>query len=487
MRESMVEILAYYADKQPEKLLAADDAGNEYSYAWAWESVKRAAQYLTCKLHIRTGDRVMVECNQDVLYLIVDLACELTGAVFVPVEQDASYDRKKIIWEETESKIWISKKERLDFADTVFYEEILANETAIERIDFPKADAVAEILYTTGTTGKSKGIVITNRANVAVAENIKYGVEMKHTNVELIPIPISHSHGIRCCYANLLNGGSLVLCDGLLLVKRVFELINKYKVTAMDISPSAAMLLIKISKGTFWEYGRRMDYIQIGTAALPEKLKEQLVSELPGVRLYNFYGSTESGRSCVLDFATVRNKSNCIGKPTKNAEIVFTDEEHNIIKADRENPGFLASKGDMNMSCYWKNRELTNKVMKDNYVFTNDAGYMDEEGYIYILGRKDDVINYNGIKIAPEEIEDIAVRYKGVKDAACVPQQDAVAGQIPKLFISLEMSDAFDKKAYIEFLAEHLDGNKIPKRIEIIADIPRTFNGKVKRKELMNL
>lgn len=483
--DSMVKILAAHAESQPERLFIADHRGNECTYLEAWCMVKRAACHLRMCEDIRVGDRVMAECGQDVWFLLLDFACELIGAVFVPVDMSASVDRIKSIYDESDAKLIVSQALKGSFAKNVLFEQVFAETTMLDDHTFPKGNSIAEILYTTGTTGKSKGIVITNEANIAVAENIKYGVEMKPHNIEFIPIPISHSHGLRCCYANLLNGGTIVLMDGLMNMKKVFQMLDDYSVTSVDISPSAAQLLIKISKGAFWEYGSRMDYIQIGTAVLPDKLKNQLLKELPGVRLYNFYGSTESGRSCVLDFSKETNRDNCIGKPTINAEIIFTNDERQQVEATKESPGLLASRGRMNMRCYWKNPGLTREIVRDNFVFTNDLGYTDDEGYVYVIGRKDDVINYNGIKIAPEEIEQVAIGYPGIKDAACVSWPDDMAGQVPRLFVSVDEYFGFDYKSYLDFLQDHLDGNKLPKRVDVIENIPRTSNGKIIRGELI--
>lgn len=486
--ESMVEILYNYTKTQPDLLFMADDSGSEYTYKETWDKIASVAGFLLHHEKVPFGSKIMVECNQDTAFLIVDFACELIGAVFVPIEKHSSYDRKKIIFEETEAVLWVSKTGReLDFVKSISFETLLAVKDGLEKIVFPQSSNIAEILYTTGTTGTSKGIVISNGANVAVAENIKYGVRMKDHNREFIPIPISHSHGIRCCYANLLNGGSIVLTDGLMRTKKVFEMLHKYGITSMDITPSAVSLLIKISKGAFWEYGKRMDYIQIGTASLSEDIKALLAQNLPEVRLYNFYGSTESGRSCVLEFSAIKGKVNCIGKPTINSSIVFTDEKRNIIETSKEHPGLLASCGKMNMSCYWKNDILTKEVMHEGYVYTNDLGYLDEEGYVYVLGRNDDIINCSGIKISPNEIEEIAVKYEGIKDAACVPLEDEVFGQVPKLFISVKNENMFDMRQYIAFLAGHIDRNKVPKQIEIIKEIPRTYNGKIQRVKLTGL
>ncbi len=121
-----------------------------------------------------------------------------------------------------------------------------------------------------------------------------------------------------------------------------------------------------------------------------------------------------------------------------------------------------------------------------DYIYTKDLGYIDEDGYIYMLGRKDDVINYGGVKISPEEIESMVIRSDMIADCACIPVDDPLTGQAPKLFIVLNSDEEYDAKSFKVFLSEVLDANKQPKYIEIIDKIPRTFNGKIKRKDLMN-
>lgn len=308
---------------------------------------------------------------------------------------------------------------------------------------------------------------------------------MKPNNVELIPLPLCHSHGLRCCYANLLNGSTIVLSDGISHIKSIFEMINLYKVTAIDLSPSAILILLKLSKGRFFEVNVQMDYIQIGTAILQEDTKKVLISGFPNTRLYNFYGSTESGRTCVLDFSKERDRHGCIGKPTINAKFIVTDENRKRISSSKEKVGLLASAGPMNMKGYWKKPELTKQVMQNEFFYTNDIGYIDEEGFIYILGRKDDIINCGGIKIAPDEIEESVKKYKEIIDCACVPKEDKVTGQTPKVFVVVYNKEKFQKKELIKFLEKYIDNNKIPKDIEVIDEIPRTYNGKIQRVKLM--
>ncbi len=485
MHESIVEIVASHADKKPEGLCVADKKG-AYTYGDVWRLAKAAA----CRMKgmgIQKGDCVMVECTQDAEFLICDFACELCGAVFVPVEHRASADRVEEIWKDTDARLFLCHTAyelpvKMTAGETLLQEEGAQGEQ--EGWVFPAKEDTAEILYTTGTTGASKGIEVTNSNNIALAENVKYGTEMKEGNVEWIPLPLSHSHGLRCCYANMLNGSAVVLTEGVSWVKQIFALLEKYHVTSMDISPSAVTVLHQLAKGKLAEISRQMDYIQVGTEALQEHVKEILISLFPNTRLYNFYGSTESGRTCVLDFNKERGRAGCIGKPTKNATFLVTDEGRRPIESSKEHMGLLATAGAMNMKGYWKQPELTQKVMQGGYVYTNDLGYIDEDGYVYMQGRKDDIINYKGIKIAPEEIEESARKYKEVLDCACVAKEDKLSGQVPKLFVVVRDKEAFQKKDMFDFLKKCINANKMPKEIEVIDEIPRTYNGKVQRRKL---
>jgi acyl-coenzyme A synthetase/AMP-(fatty) acid ligase len=482
---TLIEFLKQFAESQPQKLLAADINGY-MTYEQAWKRAINVASRLRNIYGINRGDRILVQCKQNIDYLSVYLGCVLQGAVFVPVEDGVTGERIRKIADETECSLYV---DIIGMKPATTAKELIQPSEKPYDILLPSPNDISEILYTTGTTGVSKGIVLTNRANVALAENVKYGVQMKTHNVELIPLVMSHSHGLRTFYANLLNGSSVVIANGAMNVKEIFKMIDDYGVTSVDFSPSVTQILIKLSKGLFWEKAKKLDYIEIGTAPLNETLKEQLVQKLAGggVRLYNFYGSTESGRVCVLDFSKAVEKKQCIGKPSKNALIIFTDDDRKPIKTTSDKPGLLASCGPMNMTCYWKNEKLTNEVLISDFVCTNDMGYYDPEGYIYIIGRKDDVINFNGIKIAPSEIEEIVIRYSGIAEAACVGEEDSLSGQIPKLFIVPDNKISFDVLDFKSFLADHLDHHKMTKMIEIINALPRTYNGKIDRKKLRRL
>lgn len=509
---SIVENLARNAVKTPDKLCMADER-KSITYKEAWDGICGLAMELSNR-GIAKGSCVVIECNQSVDYLITVLAVQLLGAISVPLEKNAATGRIVEIASETKAALHIGAREIPeleneldiphmdiktvpDFALGQIIDNVYRGSIEdLELIAFPEAEDVAEILFSTGTTGKSKGIVLTHANDVALAENVCCGVKMKPDNVELVPMPTSHSHGLRRTYANLANGSSVVFADNIMLLKNVFKLMDKYHVTAMDLSPSILNIFFKLSKDRLGDYADVLDYIQLGSAPLSEEDKAHLSRILPQTRLYNFYGSTEAGCSCLMDFnddpsgvgdssGNTQRAPGCIGRPAVNAEFIVVDENRNPIESSRDNLGFLASHGAINMKEYFKAPELTAKATDGEYIYTKDLGYIDEDGYVYMLGRKDDVINFGGVKISPEEIESQVIKHDSVRDCACIPMDDAVTGQAPKLFIALEADAEYDAKAFKSFLTDVLDANKQPKVVEVIDQIPRTFNGKIKRNELM--
>lgn len=483
--QSIVEAIAIHAQKNPNKLCAADGR-YELSYRAFWEHIYGYANHLT-ELGVTKGDYVVVRNAQNVVQLVTGLAVTLAGGIFVPIEKNIADQRILEIIDTVQAKYYIAAKvtdvpcsfERI--TEVMKYRDEKAD---YDSLPFPDKDTIAEILFTTGTTGKSKGIELKHRNVVAVAENVIDGVEMKQENVEMIPVPLSHSHGLRRFYANMLNGSSVVILANVVMAQVLFECMDKYKVTSMDLVPAALSSIFSISEDRIGDYADRLDYVQLGSAPIPDVDKERLRRLLPHTRLYNFYGTTESGCSCIIDFNKYPEKKNCIGKPTCNSHFIFIGESGEVINATKEQPGLLACAGEMNMVGYYKDEEVTKSIMKNGYIQTEDLSYMDEDGMICLLGRQGDVIVSGGNKIAPSEIEDVAGTFEGVLECACVPVDSEILGKVPKLYVVMKNGSIFDQDAIYRFLKEKLETYKVPKIIVEIDKLPRSFNGKILRREL---
>ena len=172
--------------------------------------------------------------------------------------------------------------------------------------------------------------------------------------------------------------------------------------------------------------------------------------------------------------------ANCIGKPMPNAEILIVDDDKRLISSSKDHLGLIACKGDVNMLEYVNSPELTRDVLRGGIVYNNDIGYIDEEGFVYIIGRKGDVINVGGLKVAPTEVEEAALAFDGIDECICVALPDRISGFVPKLLYVAAQD--LDLPALSRFLSARLEGYKVPKAFERVPEIRKTYNGKLDRK-----
>lgn len=513
---SIVEALKINAEKTPDKLCVGDKK-NQVTYKEFWNMVKKAAVYLQEK-GVQKGDMVVIRGAQKVEFLLGVFGVQLAGGAVCPLEKAIKDDRIMEIMNFVDSNIYLAEKpvknttvnnislkemfkvvqnneavtpnENTDNSENVVLNESSDSIEAVNSKEFslPASDDLSEILFTTGTTGKSKGIEVTFGCNVAIAQNVIDSVGMEKDEIELITTPINHSLAIRRSYGAIYNGSSIVLTDGIKFVEDFFKLLDRYKITAITFVPAILEQVLKFAKDRFATYDNQFHYIQLGSAPLSETNKEILTKMFPTTRLYNTYGATESGCTVILEFSKYGHKKKCIGRTTVNTEILFVDDKRNIVEASLEKPGILAFKGKMNMLSYYKEPEITKEVMDENgVVYTNDLGYLGEDGLVYLLGRQGDVINMGGIKIAPTEIEEVAMKHEMIKDCACIPIKDEITGEAPKLFVTLNEGYQLDQKELSKYLLSKLESLKVPKTFEVIDEIPRTFNGKIIRKQLKAL
>lgn len=490
---SIIEALKLNAQKTPDKLCVGDKK-NHATYGEFWTMVERAATWLREK-GVKKGDMVVIRGAQKVEFVLGVFAVQLVGGAVCPLEKAIKDDRIMEIMDFVDSNIYLADKPvKNEQVNNISLKELFKavrdEENPIRPLafEFPKEDDLSEILFTTGTTGKSKGIEVTCGCNIAIAQNVMDSVQIGKDEVELITTPINHSLAIRRTYGAIYNGSSLVLTDGIKFVEDFFKILDTYKITAITFVPAILEQVLKFAKDRFALYKNQLNYIQLGSAPLSENNKKILTQMFPDTRLYNTYGATESGCTVILEFSKYGDKQKCIGRTTVNTEILFVDENRNPVAASLENPGILAFRGKMNMKGYYKEPEITAEVMDEQgVVYTNDLGYLGDDGLVYLLGRQGEVINMGGIKIAPTEIEEVVMKHEMIKDCACIPIPDDITGEAPKLFVALNEGFEFNQKELSKYMLSKLESLKVPKVFEIIDEIPRTFNGKIIRKELKAL
>lgn len=486
---SIIEFIRSHAEKVPNKLCISD-AETDISYKQFFELCIKYANFFK-DYGVCTGDYVVVECLQRKEFLAIEFGLQFIGAIFVPVERKCPLAKMVSVADFCNAKAIVIANgtwRQDNNYEIITYDKIrqqtISSREKIFNDTMPDTNSVSEILFSTGTTGREKGIVLTHANDVACAENIIHGTGMKTDNVEIIPSPLNHSHGLRSFYANMISGASVVFIDELFLLNHFFDSIEKYNVNSMDLVPSALELILHLSGDKLGQYKHQIRFIEFGSAPLTSDNREKIKKLMPDVPLFNFYGSTESGRVTVCNFNIPDHKAGNIGKPTKNAEIFVVDENHNPIKSSSDHPGLLACRGPMNMIGYLNDPEETEKAMKDGIVYTEDEAYIDPSGDIILLGRQGEVINIGGRKLAPEEIENVALRIPEILDCACIAKKDEISGHVPMLLVVLKPGSSLDSKAIIKHIGKYLEDYKVPKTIKEIKHIPRTFNGKIIRKNL---
>lgn len=485
MAQTIIEAIIEHSIANPNRICLADGKCS-ISYYELVSSIKKIGSYLYSK-NIKYGDKVILQSSSTCQYMQILLALQFIKAIVVPVDASLSDDSlNSLIKSVSPSMVILNSCKKLD-ADLCFstVKETCSSAfgcSKLENYSLPKKDDVCEILFTTGTTGTHKGIVLTFDNNVALSENVIHSTGMKDDNVELIFAPLNHSHGLRRLYANLYNGTTVVLHSNIAFVSDVFYKIEKYNVNSFDFVPSALSIILKFGLEKFATYANRIRFIQFGGASVKKNEIDLLKKYFPDTKIINMYGSTESGVSIAYEYNNKgEDKANCIGKPTFNSHIQIVDDKHQPIQSTKNNPGFIATSSRANMKGYYSkdSDSASFDEYDNNMVYSNDLAYIDEDGDIILLGRKGVVINAGGYKIIPQELERIALEYEQIDDCACIGIDDQTLGQVPVLFITLKNSDIFDMREFHASLKNNLEYYKMPKYIKVIDSIPRSPKGSI--------
>lgn len=435
---------------------------------------------------VKQGDHVVVQASHEVTCPACWYAIHLIGGVMVPVEKNAPESRILKIAAATDSRFVIAKKA---FGSTPVswstYDDVYAIQheykfTADTAISYPDINLPCEIVFTTGTTGKSKGVVLTHRQKSFYTSVSASSFGVKKGNRYLVTTPLSHGGGIRAIHNAMSSGCCSVLLDGMADLSKFFMTIEKHHVTSLFLPPAAIRILLYKTGDTFSKFKNQIDYVSTGSAALFESDADGLKKLLPYSRLYNVYAASEFPGGSMYNYAN-DFRANCIGKPMRGVDISLLTEDGRLTK-EAGVEGQICIKSEMVMKGYYNEPELTQQVMKNGWFVSSDIGRFDANGYLYYMGRKDDVINLGGHKIAPTDVENIALQSGLVHESICIEDSDEYGVPFIKLLVVVADKSKFDPKALNAFLSDKLEKYKIPRTIEAVDALIKTFNGKIDRK-----
>ncbi len=392
---------------------------------------------LAATLHTE-GRGMVFRASQSIDFLTTYFAVHMAGGVAVPLEQ------------------------------SVPQETFEAVEREVQEAALPQG--TADVLFTTGTTGRQKGVVISHSTIVANAENLIAAQDYSPDITFIICGPLNHIGSLSKVYPTLLVGGTLHILEGMKDMNAFFRAIEGtvWKAATFMV-PASIRMMLAFSAERMRGLADKVDFIETGAAPMAEADMRRLCEVLPHSRLFNTYASTETGIIATYDYQTYGCLAGCVGAPMRHSSVSIAEDGHIVCRGKTLMTGYLADEA------------LTRSVLRDDALHTADLGNLDGEGRLHLTGRKGDIINVGGFKVAPAEVEDAALQTAFVRDCICVEAQHPVLGNVLKLLVVTPSDSPLDKRALALALKEKLEAYKVPMLYEQVDTIKRTYNGKLNR------
>ena len=471
-----------HAAETPQAVALISAAKERVTYAALYEKIVQAAAFLQSH-GLRKGDRIALSARTELDFIYVYFAAHLLDVVDVVV--DANANPKKLAY------ILDLTKPRLAFG----FETEVCVSLKYDQIDYGRplqavdeqsmsAGDTADIVFTTGTTGLPKGVMLSHFNIFSSADNINGFIGNTEHEVEVLGLPLCHSFGLGRLRCTLIKGATMVLVGSFANLKLFFNAMDEFHATGFGMVPAVWAYIRKFSGTRISKFAGQLKYIEIGSAAMPTDSKKELCELFPNTRICMHYGLTEASRSAFMEFHENMDRLNTIGKPVSSKVDIRIFDENGRILPDGEQ-GEICVKGNMVTKSYYRPEENANAFFGD-YFRTGDVGYRDTDGNFYLAGRRKELINVGGKKVSPQEVED-AVCSLGVEDCICVGMEDpnGILGEVPKVYIVKNGTDMpFDEIR--RKLVPLLEDYKIPAAFDWIDEIPKTSSGKKQRLSLRN-
>ncbi|MBU0621595.1 MAG: acyl--CoA ligase [Gammaproteobacteria bacterium] len=343
---------------------------------------------------------------------------------------------------------------------------------------------LAAIVYTSGSTGDPKGVMLTHRNMLTACTSISSYLELQEDEVILGVLPLAFDYGLYQMIMAFRTGARLVLERSFTFPAQILNLMVAEGVTGFPGVPTIFSILAELKSLKDYDLSK-IRYVTNTAAALPVKHILMLKDIFPGARIYSMYGLTECKRCTYLPPKDIERKPSSVGIAIPNTEMWIVDEEGNKLGPDTV--GQLVIRGATVMKGYWEKPESTAKKLKpgplpgEQVLYTGDYCKMDEEGYLYFVGRMDDIIKSRGEKVAPKEVENMLMNIPGVKEAAVIGVPDDILGQAVKAFIVFEEGVTMPEKQLQKECQGRLENFMVPKYIVSVPSLPKTDTGKIKK------
>ena len=335
------------------------------------------------------------------------------------------------------------------------------------------------MLHTSGTTSNPKRVMLTHHNLLSNIESNVQSLQLTAQDVTLITLPMHFGY---CNTAQFLThvylGATIVILEGIFYPKSFFDTVQRESVTNFTCVPTALLLLLQYRFSSRYDVSS-LRYICFGGSSIPAGQLEQLIHMFPTVGFVQTYGQTEaSPRITALLPKDCLRKLGSVGKPIPHVCVTILLEDG--TQAPPYQIGEIVVQGPNVMKGYYKRDDITGQTIVNGWLHTGDLGYVDSEGYYFLTGRKKNMIISGGINIYPEEIEEILLQHPDIEEAYVFSEADAVLNEVPAAKIKVSKY-GIDINALRDYCSQRLASYKIPTKFDIVAELPKTYNGKLKR------
>ncbi|MFC1942156.1 class I adenylate-forming enzyme family protein [Chloroflexota bacterium] len=488
-----------------------------YTFSQLNERVNRLANGLI-KLGVKKGDRVaflQVNCNQ---CIETYFAVAKVGAIYMPLNFRAKGNEITYMMNTAEANTLITGERYVSLIESIrsecktlknlisiespqagmlYFEEIISSSSADEPETEIGDDDTTILMYTAGTTGFPKGVMLPhNSFSIYVMDNVT-PADPESTEGNILTVPLYHVAGIQAMMAAIYGGRTLVM-ERQFDAKEWMELVEREKANRAMMVPT--MLKQLLDHPDFGKHDlSSIKVITYGAAPMPLPVIKKALEVFPGVSFINAFGQTETASTITslspedhVLTGTEEEKEKklqrlaSIGKPMADIEMKVVDEEGNTLSVGEV--GEICAKGPRVMSGYWKDDEKTSKTIdKDGWVHTGDVGYVDEEGYYFLSGRSSDMIIRAGENISPEELENVIRDYPKVEDVAIIGVPDDTWGEEPRAVVILKKGETATEAEIMEHCRVNLASFKRPRTVIFVDDLPRNPMGKLIKKDIREI
>jgi acyl-CoA synthetase (AMP-forming)/AMP-acid ligase II len=486
------------------------------TYEKAGERTNRMANALA-GLGVEKETRVGMLSVNVPQYIETYFAAAKTGAIFVPLNFRARADELTYMINRAEVKALFIGKRYIEVVREILphltsletcisidgpeegmldYEDLIASSSEEEFIVEIGDEDTTILMFTSGTTGRPKAVPLTHES---FSSYILSNVDPADPEIEeknILTVPLYHVAGIQGVMAAVYGGRTLILMRQF-EVKEWLETVEREKVNRAMLVPTMIKQLIDFPDFKQFDLSS-LKVITYGAATMPFEVIKKAIAVFPGVSFINAFGQTETGSTIAMlspedhDLSgtdeekekKLKRLASSIGRPLPDVEVQIIDEQGNPVPPGV--PGEIVARGPRIMSGYWQDAEKTAQAFTpDGWLRTSDMGYMDEEGYIYLSGRADDLIIRGGENISPRELEEVLVTHPKVQDAAVIGIPSEEWGQEPRALVVLAEGETASAEEIIEFTRTRLASFKRPRSVIFVKELPRSALGKLSRKKLL--